>query len=249
MFAPAAVSAATWFGGEVTWVGSDDSVSGAWGRWASARCPAGGLLRGSWELTADADPSPAATCSGVRPAMRVSVQLSRGPSGGCAAGNPGQRSQQRCESPDGPAASGSSMIALARINRSTSFASFSPAAPCNSVHPIQNVRRFDQSISRLSGQNAESRIVMARRSPGAAIGPLLPVLCIAAIAFLPTAAAFAPCVGLRCASPLPTSHARRPQSLTRILALDPFAAAAALGSTHAAAKRLILESVAVVRPH
>ena len=90
---------------------------------------------------------------------------------------------------------------------------------------------------------------MARRPPSAAIGPLLPVICIAAIAILPAAEAFAPCVGFRCASPLPTSQARRPPSLTRILALDPFTAAAALGSTHAAAKRLILESVALVHPH
>lgn len=78
--------------------------------------------------------------------------------------------------------------------------------------------------------------------------PILPLLCIAAIAILPAAIAFAPCIGLRCASPLPTSQARRPPSLTRILALDAASAAAALSSTHAAAKRLILDSVALVRP-
>ena len=159
------------------------------------------------------------------------------------------------------------MIALARINRWTSSASFSPAAPCNSVHPIKFIRtpsfsplapcnsvhgspKLRSCVQKISAQpDVLTTHTMARRPPSAAIGPLLSVLCIAAIAFIPAAIAFAPCVGLRCASPLPTSQARRPPSLTRILALDPSAAAAALGSTHAAAKRLILESIAVVRPH
>lgn len=162
MSAPAAMSAATWKGVRAR-VGLHGSVSGFSGRISGQR---GRFAEGGWGLTADADPSPAATCSGVSPAQRLPVQLATQPRersvqivskeantfqgmivtgiignfpagkqrrshwAGASRGAQALLLRDRCS----PAASATSISALARISLSTSFASFSPAAPCSSVH-------------------------------------------------------------------------------------------------------------------